>query len=173
MLSSHWQKQHIYFGSIVWGISAIISLLLISLMLSLGFGFEVAGVFFLVVFAILRVSLGFLFKNRYGNSLVRTLKFDYEEIERDFRILFKDKHIRFNQNLEEDNYNYEFPGHSLTMTVQPHWIQVEQGSQPVTKVTLYELTAKNKEFAEMLAESIDVMANHRLTTKPTKGLQPT
>ncbi|MCA9952787.1 MAG: hypothetical protein KDE48_24225 [Anaerolineales bacterium] len=157
MVSSHWQKQHIHFQRIVWGVSAIISLLLIILLLLLGFEIEVAGVFFILVFAIMRVSLAFIFKNRYGNSLVRILKFDYEEIERDFRIVFKNKNIRFYRRSEEDSYRYEFPGRSLNMTVQPYWLSPE--SKPVTKVTLHELTAKNKEFAEMLAESIDEMAD--------------
>ena len=157
MVSSHWQKQHIHFQRIVWGVSAIISLLLIILLLLLGFEIEVAGVFFILVFAIMRVSLAFIFKNRYGNSLVRILKFDYEEIERDFRIVFKNKNIRFYRRSEEDSYRYEFPGRSLNMTVQPYWLSPE--SKLVTKVTLHELTAKNKEFAEMLAESIDEMAD--------------
>ena len=168
MVSTRWQKQHSYFGIITWGISAAISLLLITFMMLLGYWSEEAWLtlFFIFVFIIMRVFLGYLLKNRFGNSLVRLLKFDYEEIERDFRILFRDKHIRFNRNLEEDNYSYEFPGYSLTMFVKPWWVNLEQG--PVTKVTLYELTAKNKAFAEMLAESIDEMANQRLTTITTK-----
>lgn len=157
MRTSGWQKQHIYFQRIVWGVSAVLSLLLIIFLLSLGFGYEVAGIFFILIFTLLRVSLGFIFKNHYGNSLVRILKFDYEEFERDFRMLFKEKNIRFKRNAEEDSYRYDFPGYSLSMTVQPHWVQVEQGLQPVTKVTLYELTSKNEAFAEMLAESIDEM----------------
>ena len=160
MVSSHWQKQHIHFQRIVWGVSAAISLLLIILLLVLGFGIEVAGVFFLLIFAIMRVSLAFIFKNHYANSMVRILKFDYEDyekIERDFRIMFKDKHIRFQRKSDEDSYRYEFPGRSLSMTVQPYWLSGDK--KPVTKVTLYELTEKNEVFAEMLAESIDEMAN--------------
>jgi len=161
MVSSRWQKQHIHFQRIVWAASAVISILLIILLLSLGLGIEVAGVFFLVVFAIMRISLAFIFKNRYANSMVRILKFDYEEIERDFRTVFKNKYIRFRRRSEEDSYCYEFPGRSLSMTVQPYWLSSDMNQQPVTKVTLHELTAKNEEFAEMLAESIDEMVNQR------------
>jgi hypothetical protein len=160
MASSRWQKQHIHFQRIVWAVSAVIATLLIILMLLLGFGIEVAGVFFILVFAIMRVSLAFIFKNRYANSMVRVLKFNYEEIERDFRVVFKNKNIRFYRRSEEDTYRYEFPGHSLSMTVQPYWLSPDN-KQPVTKLTLYELTAKNEAFAEMLAESIDEMANQR------------
>jgi hypothetical protein len=160
MVSSRWQKQHIHFQRIVWAVSAVVSILLIILLLLLGFRIEVAGVFFIVVFAIMRVSLAFIFKNRYANSMVRILKFDYEEIERDFRIVFKNKNIRFYRRSEEDTYRYEFPGRSLSMTVQPYWLSPDN-EKPVTKVTLYELTAKNEAFAEMLADSIDEMADQR------------
>ncbi len=81
MVSSPWQKQHIHFQRIVWAISAGISILLIILLLSLGFAIEVAGVFFIAVFAITRISLAFILKNRYANSMVRILKFDYNGYE--------------------------------------------------------------------------------------------
>lgn len=161
MKSSHWQKQHIYFRSIVWGVSAVTSILLLILLLSLGLGIEEAGALFIVVFFIMRISLAFILKNRYANSMVRILKFDYEELERDFRTVFKNKYIRFYRRSEEDAYRYEFPGHSLSMTAQPYWLSSDMDRQPVTKVTLRVLNAKNKAFAEMLAESIDEMADQR------------
>lgn len=160
MLASRWQKQHIHFQKIVWGVSAVVSLLLIILMLLLGFGMEVAGVFFIIVFVLLRVSLAFIFKNRYGNSLVRVLKFNYEELERDFRIVFKNNNIRFYRKSEDDAYLYEFPGRNLSMIVQPYWLSPDS-EQPATKVTLQLLNEKNKEFAESLADSIDEMADLR------------
>lgn len=161
MVSSRWQKQHIYFQQIIWGVSAIISLLVIILMVSLGFGIGVAGVFFILVFAILRVSLAYAFKNRYGNSMVRVLHVDYEKSERDFRLMFKDKHIRFFRKSEDEAYRYEFPGYRLTMTVQPHWLYKELTAPPVAKVTLHEVTAKNEAFAQKLANSIDEMVELR------------
>jgi len=159
MASSHWQKQNTNMRNIVRVIALVIAILLSLIFVS----FEVlkitaASLIFLAIFMITEVTLAFAFKNRYANSMVRVLKLDYEEIERDFRIVFKDNHIRFYRQSEEDAYSYEFPGHSLNMTVQPHWIQRDPTSQPVTKVTLHELTAKNEAFAEMLAESIDEMA---------------
>lgn len=161
MVSSRWQKQHIYFRSIVWGVSAVLSILLIIVMLSLGFATEVAGVFFILVFAITRVLLALLLNNRYANTMVRILKFNYEEIERDFRTVFKNKYIRFHRKSEEDAYRYEFPGHNLSMTVQPYWLSADVNPKSVTKVTLQLLNAKNKEFAEMLAASIDEMVEQR------------
>ncbi|MBK8900659.1 MAG: hypothetical protein IPM53_05735 [Anaerolineaceae bacterium] len=164
MGASRWQKQHIHFRRIVWTISAAISLLLIILLLLLGYGIDMAGLYFIVIFFVTRVSLAFLLKNRYANSMVRVLKFDYEEIERDFRTIFKNKNIRFYRKSEEDAYRYEFPGHNLSMTVQPHWLSMDanlQSTPPATKVTLHVLNAKNIAFAEMLADSIEEMAGQR------------
>ncbi len=157
MRSSRWQRQHIHFQSIVWGVSAVISILLIIILLLLGFRIEVAGIFFIIVFVILRISLAFILKNRFANSMVRILKFDYEKIERDFRIVFKEKSIRFYRKSEEDAYYYEFPGHSLNMIVEPYWLH--NNAPPATLVTLRVLNAKNKAFAEMLADAIDEMAD--------------
>lgn len=159
METSRWQKQHIYFQQIVWAASAIISTLLIIISLSLGVGAEAAGVLFIVIFVIMRVTLAFFLKNRFSNSMVRILKFNYEDLERDFRIMFKNKYIRFRRKSEDETYCYEFPGHSLSMIVQPYWIDMNR--KPVTKVTLRVLNAKNKAFAEMLADSIDKMADQR------------
>ena len=161
MVSSRWQKQHIYFQPIVWAASAIISFLTIIILMWFGVGVEVASASFIVVFAVMRVSLAFLLKNRFANSMVRILKFDYEELERDFRILFKNKYIRFQRKSEEDAYFYDFPGRHLSMTVQPYWFSSDINQPPATKVVLRILNAKNKEFAEMLASSIDEMADLR------------
>jgi hypothetical protein len=160
MAPSGWQKQHIHFQKIVWAVSGVTSGLLIILLLVLGYRVEVAGIFFLVLFAFLRVVLAVIFKDRMANSLVRLLKFDYEEIERDIRMVFKNKGIRFYRRVEEDVYRYEFPGRNLSMIAQPYWISLER-ARPYTKLTLYKLTAKNEAFAEMLAEAIDEMEELR------------
>lgn len=161
MGSSRWQKQHLHFRDIIWAVSAVISLLVVILLLLLGFRIEVAGIFFILIFVVLRIVLAFIFNNRFANSMVRILKFDYEDIERDFRLVFKNHHIRYYRKLEEEAYRYEFPGRHLSMTVEPYWLSSDMAQQPVTKVTLRVLNAKNKEFAEMLAESIDNMADQR------------
>ncbi len=161
MGAARWQKQNLNFQKAVWGVSAVIAILVVILMVLLGYSIEVAGVFFLVIFAVLRISLAFIFKNRFANSMVRVLKFEYEEIERDFRFVFKDKNILFYRKSEDETYYYEFPGRGLRMTVEPYWPTLDMNAPPVTKVTLYEMTAKNKEFAEMLAGAIDEMAEHR------------
>ena len=161
MSTSSWQKQHLHFQRYVWGASAVLSLILISILLALGYSIEVAGTIFILVFVLLRVSLAFIFNNRYANSMVRVLKFDYEELERDFRIVFKNESIRFFRRSEEDAYLYEFPGYKLNMVAEPYWLPIDINPKPVTKVTLKVVTAENREFAERLAAAIDEMAAGR------------
>lgn len=165
MKASRWQKQNIYFQPIVWAVSAVISFVLIIVLFSLGWGIEVASASFLGTFVILRVLLAFVLKNRFTNSMVRVLKFDYEELEREFRIVFKNKFIRFQRKSEDDAYFYEFPGRNLSMAVRPYWVNSDMSQPPATKVTLRILTAKNREFAEMLADSIDEMADQMAQAK--------
>lgn len=160
MATSKWQKQHVYFQGMVWGISAAFSILVMIVFLSLGFKMEVAGVFFILTFAVLRILLALLLNNRYANSMIRVLKFDYADIERDLRMMFKNKYIRFYRKSEEELQIFEFPEHRLSMTVQPYWLSYDS-DQPATKLTLRILNAKNTAFAEMLAESIDEMVNQR------------
>lgn len=167
MVSSRWQKQNLNFWKYVWGISAVITLLLVILLVSLGLiGMETGGILFLIVFMVMRLLLAFIFKNRYANSMVRVLKFDYEELERDFRIVFKNNNIRFNRKLEEESYHYEFPGHRLRMNVEPYWLSMDN-QQAATFVTLRILTAKNEAFADMLAEAIDDMVAQRTNSRET------
>lgn len=147
-----------------FAISIVISGLLGLLFVSLGF--EKGGVVSLLV-----ASLGFILtlilSNRKPKTMVRILELDSEENERDFRILFKENYIQFVRKKEDDAYRYEFPGRGLSMTIQPYtihnynyFIDRQVMKQPTIEVTLGELNAKNKEFAESLAESIDEMANN-------------
>lgn len=162
MVSPNWQKQNLNLRNIVRAGSLVVSLLLSILLVSLDFLTIVqTSLLFLALFMLTEIVLAFTLKHRYANSLVRVLKFDYEEIEYDFRMLFKNKQIRFEREIEDEAYRYEFPGHTLSMTVQPHWVRKDFATPAVTKVTLHELTAENTPFAEMLAASIDEMASQR------------
>lgn len=79
--------------------------------------------------------------------------------------MFKNKFIRFQRKSEDDAYSYEFPGRNLSMTVRPYWVNSDMSQPPATKVTLRVVNAKNMEFAEMLANSIDEMADQRTRAK--------
>ena len=141
-------------------VSALTIWLFVSLELTL-LGGIIGGLVFLAGFI-----LTFSLENRYGTSMIRILRVDYKVIERDFRMMFKDKHIQFYKRTDEDAYSYEFPGHNLVMTVEPyvlhHLVVARQmTSQSATAVILRELSSKNKAFAEMLAQSIDELAQQR------------
>ena len=165
MVSSRWQKQNSSRSNIAFWV------LLLSIM-AIGFP---AALFRLeggtaVIASIMGLVAGFVLAfallKRQANSMVRVLKFNYKEIERFFRILFKDNHIHFHRKTEEDAYRYDFPGRNeLSMTIQPYMLlnlgfKDQDGSVlPATKITLSELSAENEAFAEKLAHLIDEMAN--------------
>ncbi len=161
MASSRWKKQNSFIRNTGFAISIVVSALLVLLFVSLGF--EKGGIISLLV-AILGFILTLILSNRKPKSMIRILSFDYEEIERDFRLLFKENYIRYIRKKEDDAYRYEFPGHSLSMTIQSYtvhnynyFVDRQLTKQPTTEVALGELNEKNKEFAEKLAESIDEM----------------
>ena len=163
MASSRWQKQNTHIQNIVRIIAFVISILLSILFLSLKLLDIVnLSLIFLTIFMITEVSWLFILKNHFADSLVRVLKFDYEELDWDFRMLFKNNQIRFYRELKDDSYRYEFPGHSLFMTVQRHWISRDQLIPAATKITLHKVIAKNEAFAQTLADTLDDMAKERV-----------
>ena len=162
MASSRWQKQNKHIQNIIRIIALVISILLSILFLLLELlDIVYLSLIFLTVFTITEVTWLFIIKNHFADSLVRVLKFDYEELDFDFRMLFKNNQIRFYRELKEDSYQYEFPGHSLFMTAQLHWISRDQLIPAATKITLHTVTAKNEAFAQTLADAIDEMAIER------------
>ena len=162
MVPSRWQKHDFYIRNVGMGITLGIALLLAFLTSLLGLGRP--GILVVGIVAVVGMMVSITIGNRYARSMVRILKFEYEEIERDFRILFKDNHIQFHRKTEEDVYRYNFLGHRLSMTIEPYQIlnPVEEGQTTwflaATQVTLSELNTKNQAFAEKLADLIDEMA---------------
>ncbi len=165
MVSSRWQKHNTARYSLAF-------LILVVTVFAIGYpasllGLE--GVPALIASAI-GVIVGFvaafaLVKWR-ANAMVRVLKFDCQEIEREFRILFKDNNIQFNRKPAEDGYRYNFFGRNdLSMTIQSYspfnrGVEDKDGRvSSATKITLGDLNKKNEAFAEQLADLIDEMAN--------------
>ena len=166
MVSSRWDKQNSdRFNIAFWT-------LLVSIMV-IGFPawlFELKGWSALIasiVGFLGGVVLAFTLLKSQANSMVRVLKFSCQEVERDFRFLFKDNNIHFYRKTEEDAFRYYFPGHSnLGMTIQRYEL-LNLGVKgqnkmilPATKITLGDLDEENKAFAEKLAGLIDEMAKN-------------
>lgn len=158
METSRWQRQYIHLQPLVWGVSVVLATLLFAILMLVGWRAEVAGISFLVVFLVLRVALAYLLNNRFANSMVRVLKFDPAEAERDFRFVLKDLFVRYYHKPDEEGYRYVIPGHQLTMAVHPYWLSYES-DKPVTKVTLQVVNTKNRAFAAKLAAAIDEMSD--------------
>lgn len=170
MAPENWQKQDFYLRNVGSAITLGVALFLAFLTSLLGLGrlsVPIVGVVLLV-----GMSASVIIGSRYGRTMVRILKFEPEEIERDFRLLFKDNFIQFHRREEEEGYRYDLLGHGLSMTIEPYEIAStgEEGRPtwflPGTRVTLSELNTRNQAFAEKLAGLIDEMAV-RLAEKRT------
>jgi hypothetical protein len=147
MAPSSWQKQDFYIRNVGIGITLGIALFLAFLTSLLGLGRLSVPIVGVVVLVGMTASV--IIGSRYARAMVRILKFDCEEIERDFRLLFKDNFIQFHRRDEEEGYRYDLLGHGLTMTVEPYQI-VSGGAEgrptwfvPATRVTLSGLTTQN------------------------------
>ena len=70
--------------------------------------------------------------------------------------------ILTNRSAGKNNISYDFPGHDLTMSLQPHTLPQSSAKAPhVTKVTIQTLTSTNKAFAETITQTIDEMIAQR------------
>lgn len=166
MVSSRWEKQNTSRFNIAFWV-LLVSIFAIGFPAAL-LGLEGRSALAASIIGLMAgIVLAFVLLRRYANSMIRVLKFDYEDIERDFRLLFKDNNIPFNRKNEEEAFRYNFPGQNLSMTIQPYQLLnlgVEDQKAlilPATKITLGELNAENQAFAEKLAGLIDEMANLR------------
>lgn len=171
MVSSRWQKHDLFIRNVGLGVTfcAAILLALLASLQGEGQGVEMVG----MAVAVLGIWLSLAVGKRYAKSMIRVLKFDYEEIERDFRLLFKENNIRFSRKMEASIYRYDFFGHSLSMTVEPYGLMnlgLGDGKSmilPATQITLGKLDAKNQAFADKLANLIDEMANQLPAASPS------
>lgn len=165
MVSTRWQKQNRS------KLSTALLILFVSIF-AIGYPaslFNLDGIMAVVVSfvgALGGIALAFFLIKRNASSLVRVLRFDYEEIERDFRLLFKKNHIQYQRQEEDDGYRYDFPGHELSMTIRPYSLHNfnfnrQNNKQPATLVTLGKLNDKNEPFAGKLASLIDHMAKQQ------------
>lgn len=145
------------------GITLGIALFLAFLNSLLGLGRP--GILIVGIIVVVGITVSIAIGNRYAKSMVRILKFDYKEIERDFRLLFKENHIQYHRKTEEEVYRYNLLGHRLSLTLEQYQILntgvkgQKTWSLPATQVTLSELNTKNQAFAERLADLIDEMAD--------------
>ncbi len=166
MVSSRWEKQNTARFNIAFWI-VLVSIMAIGFPAALfgltGWSAVIASIIALITGFV----LAFILVRRQADSMIRVIKFAYQDIERDFRILFKVNNIQFNRKTEEDAFQYFFPGNTLSMTIQPYSL-LNLGVKgqkelilPATKITLGELNAENEAFADKLAKLIDEMENQQ------------
>lgn len=167
MISSRWEKQNTAQVQIAYVI--FLGTILFFMFPYLYFDLEGWFAFTISLIALTAgLSLAFFLLRHRANAMVRVIKFDYMEVERDFRILFKENNIQFNRKTKEDGFQYDFFGHKgLSMTLELYELLNLEGNgpqrvlQPATKITLAKLNDTNQTFVERLTNLIDEMMNQR------------
>ena len=164
MVTTQWQQQNFQTRNTGVTITVSVSILLTGLLLLVGMAWMSQWLGIVVVVAGLVATHRRMRKN--AETMTRVLRQDYEEIERDFRMIFKDHNIRYYRRMDEDAYAYEFPGRSLTMRVEPYvfhnlLLSRTGNPNPAACIHLRKVNSQNAQFAEFLAETIDArMAMH-------------
>lgn len=158
MVTTRWQQQNFQTRNVGLALTGAVLVVVTTLLLSNGLAWMSQWLGNLVV--IVGLLLTYRRMKLNAEMMTRILRNDYEEIERDFRVIFKENHIRYYRRVEEDSYYYEFPGRSLTMRVEPYIFHnllfvKQQNPQPAASIRLSDVTTKNVEFANFLADSID------------------
>ena len=166
MISSRWQKQNTHFLYI--GPAVIIGLYLMvgNLVRSLGFERNWVTLLITSLVSVVTIIVAYVLMKLRAKSMTRVLKLDNETTEFALRKLLKDKHIQFRRQKDGGETLFEFPGHSLTMTVESYFLHnfvftAKKNPQPATLVSLKQLDATNQSFADTLALAIDEMATQQ------------
>ena len=156
MIFSRWQKRNEMVQEYIWIFAAIIAFVVAMSFQSRGP--EQMGAIAVGVYVVLRFLLGFVLNALFANVVVGVLKFDHQELDADFRLLFEHQSILYAHKAGKNDYRYEFPGYDLTMMVQPYRLPTSsRKQQTVTKVTFHELNGRNRAFVDKLTGAIDGM----------------
>ncbi len=163
MVSSKWQKQNSAWFNIGY------SILFVSIVV-MGFpaillGLEgTAAVAATIIGLLAGFGLAYYLVKRKTNTMVRVIKLNTQNIERDIRLLLKEHNIQFNRKQEEEAYHYHILTHDLKLTLQPYDLlnlnvtHRKNVMVPASKLTLGELDADNESYALKLADLIDGLA---------------
>lgn len=166
MVSSRWQKQNssfLYIGqAVIFGVYMAVGFFVQSL------GLERNWITLLIyaLVTLIAMILAFALMKVGAKSMIRVLKMENEAALFGLRMMLKNQNIQYQRQTEEELTLFDFPGQSLTMTVRPYFLHnlvlnYEKNPQPATLVTLRELNAKNKAFADTLVAAIDEMARQQ------------
>jgi hypothetical protein len=151
MKSSRWQKRNkliLYSGlMITLSITGFLRFLSLPNTQELG----------LMIFAlIIGLTLTYSLKNRFPDTMVRRLRYDFEAAVESVQKVLRDKNIRFYRQDEEDTVRFKVLG--LTMTLIPYEVEKLTHIEPNAKYTLVTLEGvnrKNTGLTKMVTEALN------------------
>lgn len=90
--------------------------------------------------------------------MIGKVKIDYQEFDRELRLLLEAKSAHFYRESGDNGYSYQFPNDDLTMTVQPYDVKLNKKTSSAATLVFFDLLhANNQAFAQTLTEAIDKM----------------
>ena len=111
----------------------------------------------LMIFAlIVGLTLTYSLKNRYPDTMVRRLRYDFESAVRSVQKLLSDKNIRFYRHDEDDAVRFKVLG--LIVILIPYDVEKLTYVEPNAKftlVTIEGLNKKNAGLAKMVTEALN------------------
>ena len=165
MIPSTWKRQNTFITRWRMIIMALLVVLLSGYPIPLpGVAMQYSGLGIVIVGLLATVFITYL-NRRYANSLLRVLEMDFDDTEFAVRKILKDKHIRFQRQMEEEITHFELTGYDISMRVEPYTEHVLEFSNaenppPATSIIINGLNGKDRMLTESLMTAIDEIVIH-------------
>ena len=110
----------------------------------------------MILALIIGLTLTYILKNRYPDTMVQRLRYDFEAAVKNVQKVLSEKNIRFYRQDEDEVVRFKVLG--LTMTLIPYEVEKLTHVEPNAKytlVTLEEVTTKNAGLTTMVTGALD------------------
>ena len=110
----------------------------------------------MILTLIIGLTLTYILKNRYPDTMVRRLRYDFETAVKNVQKVLAEKNIRFYRQDEDEVVRFKVLG--LTMTLIPYEVEKLMHVEPNAKYTLVTLegvTTKNAGLTTMVTGALD------------------
>ena len=156
LLFPRWRKKNKRFDLLSWAIAFAVAI-------AVGFALpqsaeQQSAIAILVCFAT-RNILAVVFNRLFVDSVIGSVRLDYNDIEWQFRKLFKDDAILFHKRTENNAHNFEFPDHKLRVSLHDRSTTRGEKRRPIAQIKFHQVTSQNRPFVDTLTNAIDEMAD--------------
>lgn len=157
-LFGRWRKRNTPLQNYTWIMAAVFAFAIPLLFTSITV--EQQGAIGICIFFAVNVLLAILINRFLSNTIVGGLRFDYKDLEWQVRKRLTDQSIMFNRKVETESVVFEFPVEQIALTIEPYNLFGQgKATTLACKVTLFKVTASNRDFAQKICDTIDQVAD--------------